>query len=139
MIEPKVPFGKIKRPLRVILLVVYAFYIAGWNCLRLVQGIIFWSILQLYKAKPGPIYIVFSGGIWLVIGLVIAWGLWDRKPWAWSAMLATILVYTSWYWFDRLIVQIPHSNWPIAFITTIILLLSILLTLASPRTRKYFS
>lgn len=115
----------------------FVFGLAVWNGLRLGSAIFYWKTLADYGTYP--IYIGISGGFWLLTALFLAGGIWQGKIWAWSASMILSLSYSIWYWFDRLIMQIPHSNWPIAFITTVILLLIILLILASPRTRKYFS
>jgi hypothetical protein len=112
--------------------------VSFWNGLRLAQGIIFWSTLQLYKERLGSIYIVFSGGIWLVIGLFITWSLWESKSWAWSATITTTLSYGIWYWFDRLILQEPHANWSFALSITLILIVLSFSILLSPKTRQSF-
>ena len=127
------------RPTRVTLLAWLAFAIALWNGIRLVQAIIFRSVLKEYQAAPGPLYAAVSGGFWLLTGLAIAWGLWRGKSWAWFATLGGAAGYGSWYWFDRLILQKPHSNGPFALVTTVVILFVILLILFSPRARKYFS
>jgi len=108
------------RPTSVTLLVLLTLAIAIWNGLRLVQSIVFWSILKEYHADPGPLYGTLIGGGWFLVGLPIAWGLWHGKAWAWFSALVGAVGYGSWYWFDRLVLQEPHSNWPFALVLTII-------------------
>jgi len=108
------------RPTSVTLLVLLTLAIAIWNGLRLVQSIVFWSILKEHHADPGPLYGTIFGGCWFLAGLSIAWGLWHGKTWAWFSALVGAVGYGSWYWFDRLAFQEPHSNWPFALVLTII-------------------
>ncbi len=127
------------RPIRVTLLALLSLAIAIWNGLRLEQALVFWSILKEYQAEPGPLYTAICGGFWLLAGLFIVWGLWWGKAWAWFAALGGAAGYGSWYWFGRLVLQKPHSNWPFALVTTVIFLFIILLILFSSRDRKFFS
>ena len=127
-----------RRSVSVTLLSIFNLVVSSWNGLRLVQGIIFWSVMQSYKARLGPIYIIISGGIWLVIGLVISWGLWGRKSWAWFATIASTLIYGIWYWFDRLILQKPHDNWSFALTITLFFIVFSFSVLLSQKTRQSF-
>ncbi len=113
-----------RRPTSVTLLALFVLGLALWNGLRLAQVIIFWSILQEYQAEPGPLYAAISGGFWLLVGLPIVWGLWRGKAWARLAALGGAAVYGSWYWFDRLVLQEPHANWPFALVSTVIFISS---------------
>jgi hypothetical protein len=127
------------RPFAIKLLALYVLILATWNGLRLVQGLIFWSILDEYKAKPGPMYIVVSGGIWFLIGLIISWGAWERKFWAGYAAVSSASFYGIWYWSDRLIFQRSHTNWPYALVATLVLITIPLTLLLSHGTRQSFS
>ena len=128
---------KKKRPFGVTFLAIYVFCLAAWNALRLGQSIFFWKTLANYGAHP--VYIAVSGGVWLIAGLVLAWGLWLGKPWAWAASLGGAAGYGCWYWFDRLVLQKPQSsNWPLALAVTVAILLFVLLPLFSRSTRRFF-
>lgn len=109
-----------RRPTGVTLLALFILGMALWNGLRLVQAIVFWSIMKEYQAEPGPLYTSISGGVWLLAGLSIVWGLWKEKGWARFAALGSAAVYGFWYWFNRLVMQEPHSNWPFALMSTLI-------------------
>ncbi len=111
-----------RRPTSVTLLALFSLALALWNGLRLVQAISFWNIIIEYEGKPGPLYLAISGGLWFIAGLSIAWGLWQRKTWAWFAAVFGFGGYGSWYWFDRLFLQEPHSNWPFALASTVFFL-----------------
>jgi hypothetical protein len=96
--------------------------LALWNGLRLIQAIIFWPILTEYNSSPGPLYLAVSGGVWLLAGVSAVLGMWKGKKWAWYMVVGGTPSYLCWYWLDRLVLQEPHSNWPFALVSTIILL-----------------
>lgn len=124
------------RPVGVTILAILAFLLAAWNGLRLGEAIFFWKTLAEYGAHP--LYIAISGGVWFVAGLLLAWGLWRGKPWAWVAALGGAAGYASWYWFDRLILQQPHANWPFSLIFTVVSVSLILVILFSHNTKRFF-
>ncbi len=127
---------KRNRPVGVNILAVLILCTALWNGLRLGSAIFYWQILENYGSNS--LYIAISGGVWFVAGLLLAWGLWRGKAWAWIAAISGTASYGCWYWFDRLVLQKPHANWPFALGTSVIFLLVILFTLFSYRTRRFF-
>jgi len=129
-------YGRMLRPFRISLLALFAFCFSIWNALRLVEAIYSWKTLLEYGAYP--FYLALTGGIWLIAGLFLTWGLWRGRRWAWLAATLVTPAYAAWYWLDRLLLQQPHSNWPYALIVTAILLLLVLLVLLSSKTRRFF-
>ena len=125
-----------KRPLRIIFLALVVLAVAIWNGLRLGETIFFWKTLEQYGAHP--LYIAISGTLWILIGLVVFMGVWLGKTWGWAAALGGTVGYITWYWFDRLVLQKPHANWPFVLILTLVLLLIILMILISRKTRRFF-
>jgi hypothetical protein len=128
--------SEIKRPRRVMLLALAVSVFTSWNGLRLGSAIFYWKTLEEYGSNP--LYIAISGGVWFIAGLLLAWGLWRGKAWAWLAAIGGATGYGCWVWFDRLVLQKPHANWPFALIFTIVSLLFILLILFSRNTRRFF-
>jgi phosphoglycerol transferase MdoB-like AlkP superfamily enzyme len=112
------------------------FWLTIWNGLRLGEAIFYWRTLAEYGAHP--LYIAITGGLWPVAGLFLVWGLWQGKAWGWVAALVGTVGYTGWYWFDRLVLQQPHANWPFVLIVNIIFLLILLPILFSSKTRRFF-
>ena len=125
-----------KRPVRINILALLVLAVATINGLRLGEAIFLWKTLEEYGAHP--LYISMSGGVWLIIGLFLVWSLWQGKAWARLAIICGTVGHTSWYWFDRFVLQEPHSNWPFVLITNIILLILISCILFSQRTRSFF-
>jgi len=126
----------IKRPIQVICLELILVFAAAWNGLRLGETIFFWKTLEYYGAHP--LYIAISGGVWLITGLLLAWGFWLGKAWGWAAVLAGTVGYSAWYWFDRLVLEQPRVNWAFVLVADIVFLLFIFAILFSRRTRLFF-
>jgi uncharacterized membrane protein (DUF2068 family) len=125
-----------KRPVRVSILALMMLFVAVINGLRLSETIYFWKTLEEYGAYQ--LYICISGGVWLITGLFLVWGLWRGKSWGRIAAIYGTACYTAWYWLDRLILQEPHSNLSFAMIINIIVLVIIFFILFSHRTNQYF-
>jgi hypothetical protein len=125
-----------KRPVRVTILALAVLVVAAINGLRLGEAIFFWKTLVKYDAHS--LYIAISGGVWFVVGLLLTWGLWRGKTWAWVAAFGGAASYASWYWFDRLVLQTPHANWPFALIFTVVSVSLILVILFSHKTKQFF-
>jgi hypothetical protein len=130
------PSPKTKRPIRVKFLSLFLLAVAVWNGLRLGETIFYWKTLGQFGAHP--LYIAISGAVWLVSGLLLVWGLWLGKAWGWVSALGGTVGYTAWYWYDQLVVQKPHANWPFVLIGNIVFLLLIFTILFSRKTRRFF-
>jgi hypothetical protein len=126
----------IKRPVRVACLAIIILFAVVWNGLRIGETIFFWKTLEKYGAHP--LYITISGTLWLLIGLVVFMGVWLGKAWGWAAVLGGTVGYSTWYWFDRLVMQKPHANWAFVLIANLALLLIILMILMSHETKRFF-
>lgn len=126
------------RPIRISLLAISNCLVSLWYGLRLVEAIRFWQSLSEYHARPGPGYIASTGGFWLLAGLAFAWGLWSGKLWGWYGEIGGAAGYVLWYWFDRLVFQYPHTNWPFALVWSVIGLAVVLLILLSPKAVRFF-
>lgn len=124
------------RPLRVTLLAIFIFFVACWNGLRFAEGLFFWQTLRTYAAHP--LYIAVTGIIWLIIGSFIAWSLYTGKHWARQSSILCVIGYTVWYWFDRILLQAPDSNWPFTISVNLLLLALITYILFSAKTKRYF-
>ena len=124
------------QPIGIAMLAIIFFGVAVWNGLRMGEAIFFWSTQEEYGVNFQ--YIGISGGFWLIVGILLAIGLLQGKTWGRKAALAGTLGYTSWYWFDRLILQRPHANWPFVLTVNILLLASIFIILFSRRTKGFF-
>jgi hypothetical protein len=129
--------ASISRPLRISVLAMCILWFTGLNGLRLGEAVFFWKTLEGYRLSS--LYISLSGGLWLIIGLLLVWGLWQGKAWGRMAVICGTIGYISWYWFDRLVLQEPRANWPFALAENIILLLMVFFIIFSKRTRLFYT
>jgi hypothetical protein len=125
------------RPIGIIFIEIIILLNALWNGMRLGNAIFFWSILNNFGAPW--LYLAISGGFWTVSSAVISVGLWQRKIWAWAGTIGGIIAYSVWYWADRLIFQLPHSNELFALLYTFIMIAFSFSVLFSIKTRVYFN
>jgi formate hydrogenlyase subunit 3/multisubunit Na+/H+ antiporter MnhD subunit len=126
-----------KRPLRLTLAGLLILATALWNGVRLEQSLFFGKTLAEYHLRPGPAYVAVSGGIWLATGLILIVGLWTGRRWSGPAGIAAVCAYAAWYWFDRLVLQVLHLNWPFSLAATFVLLFLALFALGSPKTARF--
>lgn len=107
-------------------LVLLVLCLTAWNAIRLQTALAWYDVLGEFAPVPGPSYTALSGATWLMIGAVLLWCLWRRKPWAADFLLGTALAYSAWYWLDRLAMQAPHANWPFMLLVNLIILAYVL-------------
>lgn len=125
-----------KRPIGITFLLILAICISALNGLRLIEAVFFWKVLVEFNASP--FYIAISGFCWLLIALILAFGIWLGKPWAWIGTIFGLLIYFIWYWFDRIFMQMPHSNWVYALIFSILLLAIAAIIILNSKIQRYF-
>jgi hypothetical protein len=137
--EVEAPPLRLRRPRRVTLLALAALLLSAWNGLRLGEAIVFWKTLREYGAQPGPVFLSVSGGVWLLAGLMIVFGLWRGKAWGWYAAAGAAAGYPVGVWFERLVLQQPHANWPFALGVTLACLAPVIFILLSRKTISFFN
>jgi hypothetical protein len=135
----------ITRPTSVTLLALGVLLIAFLNLIRLVQSLVLWDFLGEIFPTIGlyrfiPFYLVFTGLIWGSIGLVLTWGLWRGSRWVSLFTGLTALVYSIYYWIDRLWISASHgqSNWSFSVGLNIFGLCYVLWTLFYSKARLFF-
>lgn len=128
-----------RRPFSVTLLALAVLTIAGLNLLRFIQAILLREFLSEFPSVSLP-YLILSGLVWAVSGLVSVWGLWRRKNWAPRFTMIFILVYSLVYWLERLWLSRYNSwmNVPFAIGANILLLLFTAWVLTRPKARSFF-
>jgi hypothetical protein len=120
-----------KIPLRVTLLLWLVLTLSAWNALRLWTALAWHNVLDEFSAQPSSTIIAISGAVWMVTGIILIWGIWQKRAWAAKLLLGASAGYTIWYWSERLIWQTPHPNWLFAVIVNLALLVFILFTTRS--------
>jgi len=130
-----------KRPLSVTLLawVVLIMALLGW--LRLYEVLRQWQFLQSLVPAPPVLYLALIGLGWGLIGTALLWGLVLGRSWAPNLTRAAALLYTIYYWLDRLLVADSTyitTRWPFTLGINIALLVLTLWVLARPKTQLFF-
>jgi hypothetical protein len=128
-----------RRPITVTLLAWLISLAIIWNGIRLKTAFAFMGVLAEYSSPPLVIYLIFSASIWMIIGIVLLWGIFSRKSWGREAFIGNTLLQILIYILDRLILQKPHANWLFVIGILIIYLLIISLLIFNRKTRQYFT
>jgi hypothetical protein len=126
-----------KQPIGVTCLLIFVLFDDIINLLRLCEAIFFWKVLEKYHASP--LYLAITGGIWLIVSSGLIFGIWSKKKWAWAGSIVWLCCFAAWYWFDRLVVEIPHANWPFTLFWTFLILGISAIILFNHKTRDYFN
>jgi hypothetical protein len=130
-----------KRPLSVTLLawVVLIMALLGW--LRFYEVLRQWQFLQSLTPAPPVWYLALIGLVWGLVGTALLWGLVLGRAWAPHLMRVAALLYTIYYWLDRLLVADSayiFTRWPFALGLNIALLILTLWVLARPKAQLFF-
>ena len=133
-LQPK----KVRLPTAVTILTLFVLSLTAWNGLRLSQAITFWDTLVKYSTRGGPVYIAASGAFWLVVGLVMLWGIWRRQRWTRIMAFAAAAGYTAWFWCDWFFLQFPRPDWPFAAGVTAGLMVFFCILLIDHQVVEYF-
>ena len=115
-----------KRPFWLKMLTLCWLGVASYGWIRFYSSIDQWQWLRYLNINPGPLYFAITGVIIGLIGLIVIYGLWFRKAWAYLFALITGFVLATWFWLDQLILtvsQTAKANWPFLLVATLLSLL----------------
>ena len=89
------------RPRRVTYLTLGVLTIAGLSVVRFVMALRQWKFLG---DLPGvsPLYIMVTGLVWTLVAFPLVWGLWRGRSWAPRYTRVAALVYSGYFWAERL-------------------------------------
>ena len=125
------------RPLPVTIVSISVLCITAWNGIRAVEAIVTWNLLVRFDGDP--VYILASGLLWLIAGLILLAGIADGRTFAWRAALVLSVLYMFWYWFDRLAIQVsPAANWMFSAVVSTIVFALFNVFLFWPSSRAFF-
>jgi hypothetical protein len=127
------------RPLGVTLLAFGVLMIAGFNLVRGIQAAIQWQFLSPLLSGL-PLYQGLSGFLWAVVGVPLAGGLWRGIPWAARLMRWATLLYSVYFWLDRLLLRrgAEPANLPFTLGLTALVITFVFWTLSKASVRAYF-
>lgn len=128
------------RPLVVTLLVILVLSITVLAALRLYQAISLWDFLA---SLPGvsPLYLVLSGALWTIIGVLVILGLWTGNPLTPRATRGAALLFVFYHWIERWWLSIKNGEkafTPFAIGFTLLCLAFVFWAIATPEARAYF-
>jgi len=129
-----------KRPASVTIIIILVLLTGGFNIIRLVQSIKNWEFLvQLLPFSP--LYFILSGLIWIILSLIILFGIKQRKSWTLLVFIGAVAGYSIFFWVDRLLLAVVDSrigNDIFVLILNSILLGIILSIISRGNVRDYF-
>jgi hypothetical protein len=120
-----------KRPFPVTLTPWVVLILTAWNLLRVWTSFAWSGVLTEFSASLAPAVSAVIGGVWVVVGITLCWGIWQKKEWAAKLLLGTAAGYTVWYWSERFLLQNPRPNLVFAVIANLGLLVIIFLATKS--------
>lgn len=138
------PVSASRRPRRsfellMLVLLLLASALAGF--LRLQAALYSFDLLTKLGLTPGPLYAAVSGGLWGLVSLASALGLFLRQRWAPLFTRAGVAVMVLAYWVDRLLLTRSADaqvNAPFAAILTAVLVFYAFGVLSLEKQKKYF-
>jgi len=128
-----------KRPFGVTLMSCLVLSLIVWSTVRLIAIVRWWRILQIYSHAYVPLYVSCSALVWLAVGLVLLWGIKEKKNWILNALIGTGACYMVWYWIDRFFIQWQHENWLFALSANILLLVLGMISVTDTKTKIFLN
>lgn len=129
-----------KRPVSVTILIIVVLLTGGLHLLRFIQSIKNWEFLE--QLLPfSPLYFILSGLVWIILCLIILFGITKRKSWTILVLIGAAAGYSIYFWVDRfLLAELEGriSNDIFTLILNIILLGILLFIISRSTVRDYF-
>ena len=131
-----------KRPFIVTILIIMVLIFTTLNALRVNSAISSWTFLVESPVGVPIGYFAATGVFWTLAGLILALGLFIGRRLSLRLAQILILLYTIYYWSDRL--WIAESNaisvrWPFAVGLTLFILIYTFLVLSRPKVKLFLS
>jgi hypothetical protein len=129
-----------RRPFTVTILIVVVLIFTSLNILRMHTAIRDRDFLTSLPMTVPVLYYVITGAVWGGIGVALAFGLFGGRKWSSSLAKFVTLLYTAYYWLDRLVIADRFSitsRWQFVTGLTILLAVSVFWVLKLPKTRAF--
>lgn len=113
------------RPISVTLTLITVLILTTWNLIKAWTALAWQSVLSEFFESLIPEITAVISIIWVLIGLVLMWGILQKKVWSKKMLAGTAISYTVWFWSERFIWQNSQTNTKFAVSVSIILLIII--------------
>jgi len=130
----------IDRPFSVTIIIWLVLIIAVSNLIRLARAVFQWDFL-LGLIEVHPTYLIMSGLVWGIIGIVLVWGLWKAHEWAFYVLRWGAALYIMYIWLDRLFISSPNvrnTNNLFVSVVSLLIMVWILWVFARRDVKLYF-
>jgi hypothetical protein len=127
-----------KRPFGVTLFLWMVLCLSAWGLLRLLAVLRWWDVLDRFHSSLSPAYLAVTGAGWMVAGLVLFWGAWTRKRWAYLVVPISLIVWLAEYWLERIFFQDPRANLTFMIAITVVMVAITLLITYNRKTKEFF-
>ncbi len=131
---------QIKRPFTLTILAIGLLIWAVGGFLQTWLAIDLWELLTHTLLGGDPLYLVISGIIQALLGLILALGVWFGWRWSWWGTLCITILDTIYVWIDRLfIAELSNPRrYPLYIMLSIIVIAYVAWVLLHPTGKKYF-
>jgi hypothetical protein len=127
-----------KRPFSVTLLLWLVLSLSAWGAVRLFAAFRWWSVLNEFGARLGPLYLSLTGAGWILVGGVLLWSLFSGKPWARMAIPISIFLWVLEYWVERMLFESSRANLFFALIESTFLFIVTFFSAFNQHTKRFF-
>lgn len=126
-----------QRPFGVTLLLWMVLSLSAWGVIRSVAALRWWDVLYEFDSSLSPLYLLLTGVVWGIGGVVLLWSMWSARTWSRVAVIASVLFWLAEYWLERLFFQSPRANLPFAVVLSVLLVV-VTFAITSNRHTKNF-
>ncbi|MBL8100875.1 MAG: hypothetical protein JNK81_16955 [Anaerolineales bacterium] len=113
------------RPISVTLTLIVVLILTIWNLIKAWTALAWRNVLNEFSVSLMPEITAVVSIIWVVIGLVLMWGILQKKVWSKKMLVGTAISYMVWFWSERIIWQNSQTNTVFAVSVNIIFLIII--------------
>ncbi len=132
---------KRKRPWFVIELAIDVLAFSLYNGLRAGSALYQQDFLSGLSLPVPPLYLILSGAVWALAGLILVVGLWFGHRLAPSGVKVLAWAFAVVHWFEQIVLMrspLRDTNWLFSGIITVILLLLVHLIFLWPGVKAFF-
>lgn len=98
------------RPISVTLSLVLVLIFTAWNLIKTWTLLAWQEVLLEFSIQPNPYLGAIISTIWVIAGIILTWGILQKKVWSVKMLPALAKGYTVWYWSERFIWQNGKTN-----------------------------